>query len=160
MSSAINTVPTERGDKDKGDEYWASVLPSNQFKVLRRKATEPRSIGISKGGFDDHYDAGIYICAACKTPIYTSAMKFDCGCGWPGFYTNIKDNVAENTDKDGRRTEITCASCRSHLGHVFRGERHGNPPPDERHCVNSLSMAFIPEGSDKETACTYSGPVH
>jgi len=155
-----NTVLNESGIKDLGDAHWKSVLPENQFRVLRKKSTEPRGITKAKGGFDDFFEKGTYICAACKTPLYTSEMKFDCGCGWPGFWTNIKDAVAENTDKDGHRTEITCSACRSHLGHVFRNEGFSNPPPNERHCVNSLSLSFIPAGSTAEISCSYRGPVY
>ncbi len=145
--------------KDIGDQQWAKILPENQFKVLRRKCTEPRGITKAKGGFDDVFDKGTWICAGCKTPLYTSQMKFDCGCGWPGFWTSISGAVAEHTDADGRRTEITCNACGGHLGHVFKNEGFSNPPPNERHCVNSLSLAFIPENSTTEIPCTYRGIV-
>jgi len=154
---ASNTVLSESGLKDLGDSHWAKVLPPNQFSVLRRQRTEPRGLTRVKGGFDDFFDKGIYVCAACKTPLYSSAMKFACGCGWPGFWTNIEKAVAEKPDGD--RTEITCSACRSHLGHIFRNEGFRNPPPNERHCVNSLSLAFIPENSSTEIPCTYRGPV-
>ncbi len=115
---------------------------------------------MAKGGFDDKFDKGTWICAGCKTPLYTSDMKFDCGCGWPGFWTHIEGAVEECPDVDGRRVEVVCKNCQGHLGHVFRGEGFNNPPPNVRQCVNSLSLAFIPEGSDVEVACTYSGPVY
>ncbi len=115
---------------------------------------------MAKGGFDDKYEKGAYVCAACKTKLYTSDMKFDCGCGWPGFWRHIDGAVDEHADADGRRVEVVCSNCKSHLGHVFRNEGFTNPPPNVRECVNSLSLAFVPEGSDVEVACTYSGPVY
>ena len=162
MSRSIpsNTVLAETGQKDLGDKHWASVLTEAQFKVMRLKRTEPRGITRAKGGFDDVFDKGTFICAACKTPLYASSMKFDCGCGWPGFWTNLPGAVAENRDADGHRCEITCAACRGHLGHVFRGEGFSNPEPNERHCVNSLSLSFVPETSKEEIRCTYNGPVY
>ncbi len=153
------TVLTERGDKDLGDSVWKSKLSETVFKVLRRKCTEPRKIGKSKGGFDDIYDEGTYLCGACETPLYLSTMKFDCGCGWPGFWTNIQGAVAETADADGQRVELTCSACRSHLGHVFRGENFNNPPPNERHCINSCSLSFLPKGSSTPIKCTYDGKV-
>ncbi|CAM9737901.1 unnamed protein product, partial [Phaeothamnion confervicola] len=129
-------------------------------QVLRRKATEPRGVSAAKGGFDDVFDKGTYECAGCGAPLYESSHKFDCGCGWPGFWTNIKDQVYEIVDKDGYRVEILCAHCDGHLGHVFRNEGFSNPPPNERHCVNSVSIAFKPEGADVAQPCTYEGPVY
>ena len=91
--------PTD-GSKDKSDDEWKKMvnegsLTPQQYFVLRHKATEPAGVTMSAGGFDDHEDTGTYVCAGCKTPVYTSAMKFDCGCGWPGFYGNIEGAVYE-----------------------------------------------------------------
>ncbi len=157
---ATNLAATPTLSKVKSDEEWKKILNPTQFKVLRRKATEPRKVTVAKGGWDDHTAKGTYVCSGCQTPLYTSAMKFDCGCGWPGFWTNIKDKVYEQRDADGFRCEILCAECDGHLGHVFRNEGFGNPPPDERHCVNSVSVAFVPEGKDEVQPCTYEGPVY
>jgi peptide-methionine (R)-S-oxide reductase len=155
------TVLQELGNKDVGNEKWRTILTPIQFKVLRMKATEPRGITRAKGGFDDHFEKGKYVCAGCKTPVYEDTMKFDCGCGWPGFWTNIAGAVVEKADADGSRVEITCAACRGHLGHVFRGEGFDNPPPNERHCVNSVSLAFIPAKAPSEMIpCTYNGQVY
>ena len=155
------TTLSPSGHLDKGNDFWVKNLNQVQFKVLRNKATEPRGITIKKGGFDDHFDNGTYECAACKSPLYESSMKFDCGCGWPGFWTNIKDAVAEGPDKDGSRIELTCSACNGHLGHVFRNEGFSNPPPNERHCVNSVSLAFKPLDQAKPmVSCTYQGPVY
>eukprot|EP00658_Telonema_sp_P-2_P082436 TRINITY_DN8715_c0_g2_i4.p1 TRINITY_DN8715_c0_g2~~TRINITY_DN8715_c0_g2_i4.p1 ORF type:complete len:187 (-),score=0.76 TRINITY_DN8715_c0_g2_i4:362-922(-) len=103
----------------------------------------PGLVGDLVVGFDDHYDVGEYHCAGCETLLYTSRMKFDCGCGWPGFWDCVPGAVREHSDADGRRVEILCTACNGHLGHVFRGEGFDNPPPNERHCVNSTSLVFI-----------------
>lgn len=94
------------------------------------------------GEFDSFYKEGTYICRRCNAPLYTSKAKFDAGCGWPAFDDTFPDAVKRLTDTDGRRTEIRCAHCDGHLGHVFTGERY--TPKDTRHCVNSLSMRFVP----------------
>ena len=153
-SENSKTVFKETGDKDVGEAQWREILTPTQFKVLRMKATEPR-----RGFFDEFNKKGKYICAGCKTDLYESWMKFECGCGWPGFFTNIPGAVTEKADKDGSRIEITCTACRAHLGHIFRGEGFKNPPPNERHCVNSVSLAFVPENGGETVHCTYSGPV-
>lgn len=138
------------GDVNLTEEEWQALLSPNQFQVLRRKATEPGHRLKFPDGFDDLFDSGIYLCAGCAAtghdvPLYTSKMKFDCGCGWPGFWTNVNDAVYEQRDADGRRCEILCARCDGHLGHVFRGEPF-NFCTKERHCVNSLSLIFVPIG--------------
>ena len=139
-----HTACTQRNDgsKETTRENWQKRLTIEQYRVLRAKGTDPRGKTVKRGGFDDHFAVGTYFCAGCKTPLYQSGMKFDCGCGWPGFWTAIKDRVREERDADGRRVEIMCAACNGHLGHVFRGERFKNPSPNERHCVNSTSLLF------------------
>eukprot|EP00930_Biecheleria_cincta_P073316 TRINITY_DN60623_c0_g1_i1.p1 TRINITY_DN60623_c0_g1~~TRINITY_DN60623_c0_g1_i1.p1 ORF type:complete len:196 (-),score=26.56 TRINITY_DN60623_c0_g1_i1:105-647(-) len=145
------------------DAEWTSKLRPNVYKVLRQKATEPGHRLKIPEGFDDHTEAGVYVCAGCyaagqQVPLYSSDMKFDCGCGWPGFWANVKGAVYEQRDADGQRCEILCAKCDGHMGHVFRGERFGYPT-DERHCVNSLSLVFLPQAGGAAVAPTYSGAV-
>ena len=160
-SAASATSKSPSGRLDMGNDAWKKKLSPVQFSVLRQAKTEPRGITIDEGGFDDHYvPDGEYLCAACESPLYTSAMKFDCGCGWPGFWTNIKDAVTERPETDGsNRVEITCSACNSHLGHLFRGEGFSNPEPNERHCVNSVSLQFKSK-EGKITKCTYDGIVY
>merc|ERR1712007_307375 len=130
-------------------------------KVLRQKATEPGHKLKFPEGFDDCFQVGVYYCAACygvgrQAPLYSSKMKFDCGCGWPGFWTNVSGAVYEQKDADGRRCEILCAHCDGHLGHVFRGEKFGFCT-DERHCVNSMSLVFLPASGGEVLKPTYTG---
>jgi peptide-methionine (R)-S-oxide reductase len=142
-SAASHTaLPGERdGSKDKPDAEWRQALNQKQYAVLRQKGTDRPH----QGEYDDFYKSGKYLCAACGSLLYTSVMKFNCGCGWPGFYDCCPKAVREEPDEDGRRVEILCNACNGHLGHVFRGEGFGNPAPDERHCVNSTSIRFVPE---------------
>ena len=140
-SAASNTATAaeSNGALDRPDAEWRRALTPQQYAVLRAKGTDPRH-----RGYDDHYKpGGVYICAGCKTPLYTSEHKFDCGCGWPGFWTNVSKMVREVPETDGSsRVEIVCNMCNGHLGHIFRGEGFSNPAPNERHCVNSTSIKF------------------
>jgi methionine-R-sulfoxide reductase len=94
------------------------------------------------GEYDDFFQPGTYICRRCNAPLYTSESKFQAHCGWPAFDQEIPGAVLNLPDPDGMRVEIECANCHAHLGHVFVGERL--TPTNTRHCVNSVSMKFVP----------------
>lgn len=112
-------------------------LTPEEERVIVYKGTERPYTG----EYTHNKDRGTYVCRRCNSPLYRSADKFDSHCGWPSFDDQIKGAVKRLPDADGRRTEIVCANCDAHLGHVFEGERF--TARNTRHCVNSISMRFI-----------------
>lgn len=115
-------------------------LTDKEKAIIEDKGTEYPFTG----EYDDFYEPGTFICRRCNTPLFTSKSKFDAGCGWPAFDENFPNSVIRILDTDGMRTEIQCAHCHAHLGHVFEGEQL--TPKNTRHCVNSISIRFIKEG--------------
>lgn len=126
---------------------YFSKLSSEEKHILKDKGTEvPFS-----GEYNDFFEAGIFVCRACESALYESNCKFDSGCGWPSFDDEISDAIIRYEDLSGGRirTEICCKKCDGHLGHVFRGEQITKK--DTRHCVNSLSIKFIPHKNLEQT---------
>jgi peptide-methionine (R)-S-oxide reductase len=114
-------------------------LTPEEERVIVHKGTEAPFTG----EYDKFWREGIYVCRRCETPLYTSDSKFHSGCGWPSFDQEIPGKVKRAPDPDGLRTEISCGTCGAHLGHVFEGEKY--TARNTRHCVNSISLKFIPK---------------
>lgn len=117
---------------------WNPLTPEEE-RVIVNKGTEYPGTG----KYEHTTDKGTYVCKRCDAPLYRSESKFDARCGWPAFDDEVKGAVKRIPDPDGQRTEIVCANCGGHLGHVFIGE--GFTDKNTRHCVNSISMNFVPD---------------
>jgi peptide-methionine (R)-S-oxide reductase len=126
----------------KSDQQWREELTPEEYAVLRNAGTERAFTG----EYTDNHQVGVYRCRACGTELFRSEHKFESHCGWPSFFTPLAgERVIERSDNTlgMRRTEVLCAACHSHLGHVFDGEGY-DTPTDLRYCINSISLRFEP----------------
>jgi peptide-methionine (R)-S-oxide reductase len=129
----------------KPDEQWRAELSDKEYAVLREAATEPAFTG----EYTDTKTEGVYSCRACGAELFRSDTKFESHCGWPSFFDPKDSDAVELIDDRTYgmvRTEVRCASCGSHLGHVFKGEGYPTPT-DQRYCINSISLRLTPDES-------------
>jgi peptide-methionine (R)-S-oxide reductase len=143
MLIILTTIITAMTIQAQETEKQFRKLNAFEEYVILKKGTEMPFTG----EYYKHKEKGTYACKQCGAHLYYSSDKFDSDCGWPSFDDEIKGAVLRVPDADGRRTEIVCVNCKGHLGHVFKGE--GYTRKNTRHCVNSVSLIFIP---DKKTA--------
>ncbi|MCW2818359.1 MAG: msrB [Marmoricola sp.] len=133
---------------EKSDVQWREELGPDEYKVLRQAATEAPYVG----EYTDTKTVGTYRCRACRAELFTSETKFDSHCGWPSFYAPLAGDSVEYVEDRSfgqTRVEVLCASCGSHLGHVFEGEGYGTPT-DQRYCINSISMTLEPTAGPED----------
>ena len=133
------TKENEKQSSNNNKNMKLNPLTDSEKRVILNKGTDRPYTG----EFTDKFEGGTYICRQCDAPLYRSDNKFHSNCGWPSFDDEIEGAVKKIIDADGQRTEIICAKCDGHLGHVFYGE--GFTDKNTRHCVNSTSMKFIPK---------------
>ena len=127
----------------KTDAEWRASLTPEQYRVLRKHGTE----AARTSPLDKNYDPGVYRCAACDLPLYSSETKYDSGTGWPSFWKPLDNAIGTSIDRSfffGTRTEVHCRRCGGHLGHVFED---GPQPTGLRYCMNGVAMKFVPKAS-------------
>lgn len=133
---------------EKSEAEWRRQLTAEQYRVLRQAGTE-RPGGPAYAEFKAD-GAGVYVCAGCGAELFSSREKFDAHCGWPSFYdpANARNVVTRADHSHGaQRTEVLCAQCGGHLGHVFAGEKF-NTPTDLRYCINGVALTFVPDSAN------------
>ncbi len=129
------------GPKKKTEQEWRKLLSDEQYRVCRKKGTEPAFTG----SYWDNKESGIYHCSCCGEPLFRSNEKFDSGTGWPSFFAPLSPEAVRaepDTSHNLHRTEVRCAACDSHLGHVFPD---GPTPTGQRYCINSVSLVHKPK---------------
>jgi peptide-methionine (R)-S-oxide reductase len=128
---------------ERSDDEWRRLLTPQEFQVLRKAGTEPAF----SGEYWDEHSEGLYSCRACGAELFRSTEKFDSHCGWPSFFAPLAEDRVQYLEDRGLgsvRTEVRCANCGSHLGHVFEGEGY-QTPTDLRFCINSISVRLKPD---------------
>ncbi|MFA5203667.1 MAG: peptide-methionine (R)-S-oxide reductase MsrB [Lentisphaeria bacterium] len=145
--TAMATPASDR--LELSDAEWQQRLTPEQYRVLRRQGTEPAFCG----GYDAtrQHGAGVYCCVGCGAPLFTSRAKFDSGTGWPSFGEPIPGRIASEADSSHgmTRTEVHCARCGGHLGHLFDD---GPPPTGQRYCINAVALRFVADGAPGASA--------
>src|SRR5918995_3793542 len=139
------TTSSQQPKVVKTDEEWRAELSPEEYRVLRQAGTERPWTG----EYVDTETVGAYSCRACQTELFRSDTKFDSHCGWPSFYAPLAGDAVEYVEDASLgmvRTEVRCANCGSHLGHVFEGEGYSTPT-DQRYCINSISLTLDPDGA-------------
>lgn len=139
--SESNMDTEERYEVQKSEKEWQQILNDEEFRILRKTGTEPPF----SGEYVDHKEDGTYECAACGNPLFSSVTKFKSGSGWPSYYEPVKEGAVETRQDNSlfmKRTEVRCARCGSHLGHVFED---GPEPTGLRYCINSIALDFTAE---------------
>ena len=138
-----DTERTQPYDVQLTDEQWRDRLTPAEYRVLREAGTEAPF----RGEYTDTKTAGVYSCRACGAELFRSDTKFESHCGWPSFYSPLAGDRVEYIEDEShgmKRVEVRCATCGSHLGHVFEGEGYATPT-DQRYCINSISLRLTPD---------------